>query len=87
MYQILGVKNINYTNKQGRQVQGFELHLAEHPSYSTVDDGVGVCSVFAPLNIVRGVPHEGLYAGLCYQINRDTPRLVCVNIKSDVEEV
>ena len=87
MYHVVGIKRVNYVNKKGREVNGVELHLIERTDYSTVDDGVAVCSLYAPANILHGRVCVGALIELSYQLNRGQPRLVAVNVKSDGEEV
>ena len=87
MYQVAGIKKVNYENKKGRQVNGVELHLIELEEYSSVDEGVAVCSLYSPAEILHGHVCVGALVELSYQLNRDRPRLVAVNVKSDGEEV
>lgn len=87
MYQVAGIKRVNYVNKKGREVNGVELHLIELADYSSVDEGVAVCSLYAPAEILHGHVCVGSLIDLSYQLNRDQPRLVAVNVKSDGEEV
>ena len=82
MYQVVGLRRVNYTNKAGRLVDGWELHLVELSDYSSVDEGVGVCSVYASTNLIHGELGTGVVVELCYQLSRGTPKLSAVNVKS-----
>ncbi len=73
-YEILGYKVKNYTNKDGRLIDGVLFYLVECGEQSSADVGYAVLDQFFVRKSISGEPTLGAECELQFALINGTPR-------------